>query len=131
MGKSKAERALEKLRALPEFPSSLLAARKLDQPMVEAFRQLPMSPKLRESIADLAQALPGETDWLRVKRALLLLISPAERQLFSRRDEDTKKHPPFNQLETAVRIEWTRLTGNVLMMPADKMMDDVDPDRYL
>lgn len=105
--------------------------RKSSSQTVARLRSSPLSQTIIEKLTDIADMLPDETDWLRVKKALLLELAPADRQLFSRRDDDTRKHPPFNEFEKVIRNTWLSITGNKLIMPSDKMMADVDPDCYL
>ena len=86
---------------------------------------------IKEHIKFLAGLLTEETDWLTVKKQLLLVLSPRDRKNFSTRDQKTKKHFVYNSFEKQVRKEWFTLTGNILMMPADKMMDGIDKEVYL
>lgn len=79
-----------------------------------------------EHLCVLSRAMPEETDWLVVKRKLIPCLAPRDRGLFTRRDEKTKRHHPFNRLELAVRERWQELTGNVLHMPPDKRLFDTE-----
>lgn len=88
----------------------------------------PMTVIVRQALEMLAGMIPNETNWLTFKRHFLVEIPPIERQLFSFRDEKTKKHPPFNPYERRVRDEWLRLTGNKLLMPPEKMLGS--PEEY-
>ncbi len=72
-----------------------------------------------------------ETDWLTVKKQLLRVLKPRDRKNFTTRDQLTKRHMPFNPFERAIREHWQQLTGNILEMPLDKRLDDVDPGGYL
>jgi len=105
--------------------------RKVSSETVDKLRVAPVSHEIMGKLAILAQMLPEETDWLRVKKLLMLELAPADRQLFSTRDGATKRHPPFNEFEAAIRAAWHAITGRVLIMPADKMMEDVDLQCYL
>jgi len=75
--------------------------------------------------------LGDETDWLIVKKQMLLMMSPKDRKNFSTRDAVTKCHHPFNDFERAFRDHWKAITGNTLVMPEEKRMDGVDPALYL
>lgn len=86
---------------------------------------------IKEHIKFLAGLLTEETDWLTVKKQLLLVLSPRDRKSFSTRDQKTKRHFPFNAFENAVRDNWQQLTGNRLEMPPEKRLEDVDPAGYL
>lgn len=105
--------------------------RKVSKETVEKRRSQPLSDVVKEKVNLVAQMLPEEMNWLRVKKLLMLELAPADRQLFSRRHDVTKKHPPFNQFEKAIRAEWFQLTGRDLMMPSEKIMEDVGPESYL
>lgn len=91
-------------------------------------QRAPLSERVQAKIKFVATLLPEETDWLRVKKQLLLELPPVDRQLFSSRDPYTKLHHPFNPFEIQVRQAWTQLTGNVLKMPVEKMLES--PDKY-
>lgn len=98
---------------------------------LDRLRKEPLSNEIVDCIKDLTESLPTETNWLTVKKNLMLRLAPADRQLFSRRDEYTKKHQPFNTFENQVRELWRVETGNTLLMPDEKKLDGVDPDLYL
>jgi hypothetical protein len=74
--------------------------------------------------------LTDSTDWLVVKKLLLLELPIDERRRFTTRHQDTKKHWPFNAFENSIRSMWKEKTGNILCMPEDKKMDDVDQSLY-
>jgi hypothetical protein len=105
--------------------------RKVSKEIVEKRRNQPLSSVVKEKIDLVAQMLPEETDWLRVKKSLMLELAPADRQLFSKRHDVTKKHPPFNVFEKLVRDAWRAATGKELVMPPEKVMEDVEPESYL
>lgn len=98
---------------------------------IELLRGQDLSQEMLFRLQMLFEQLPDATDWLVVKKALMLELCPADRQLFSRRHEDSKKHFPFNALERRIRETWVKMGGNVLLMPDDKKMEDVDPAGYL
>lgn len=74
--------------------------------------------------------LVDSTDWLVVKKLLLLELPIEERRRFTTRHQDTKKHWPFNAFENAIRSRWKEKTNNILLMPDDKKMFDVDQSLY-
>lgn len=82
-------------------------------------------------VSFLSENLKDETDWLTVKKQVLLLLSPRDRKNFTTRDQLTKRHLPYNDFEKAIREHWFQLTGNMLEMPLDKRLEDVDPAGYL
>lgn len=96
------------------------------QEEVERERKKPLSHRMLEAILFVSNIMPESTDWLHVKKMIMLEIPPKERQLFSTRDALTKKHYPFNEFELNVRVEWKRLTGNLLLMPENKMFTDAE-----
>jgi len=58
-------------------------------------------------------------------------LPPVDRKQFTTRDPKTKNHYPFNDFEKKVRSYWRDKTGKLLMMPANKMMEDAPADAYL
>lgn len=90
-----------------------------------------LSEKVAGQVRFVATYMPNETDWLTVKKQLLITLSPADRASFTRRDEKTKLHFPFNGFERAIRDLWKVVTGNTLVMPPDKMLVEDDPKAYI
>lgn len=99
--------------------------------VIDEMRKQPLAEHIIVRIEELAEVLSDETDWLKVKRVLLNELAPADRQLFTNRDQRTKLHFPFNEFEKNIRRLWAEKTGNILQMPDDKKMDTADPDGYL
>lgn len=102
-----------------------------DPKTLDEIRSQPLSIEIKYCIEQLAESFPTETNWLTIKKSLILMLSPGDRQLFSTREAVTKKHFPFNQFEKSIRSFWNELTGVVLLMPDDKKMEDAGPDGYL
>jgi hypothetical protein len=98
---------------------------------VEIERLKPLSERCLTAIEFVAKLIPDSTDWLVIKKRILLELPVHDRQLFSTRDPISKKHYPFSEFERRVRDKWFELTGNVLLMPESKMMDGVDTKLYL
>lgn len=71
------------------------------------------------------------SDWIRVKKELLINLPPPLRSLFSRRHKTSKKHF-LNQMELDIIKEWQALTGVLLVIEDDKLHRDSDekPPRY-
>lgn len=90
-----------------------------------------LDDNVKAHIILLSEVYNDVTDWLEVKKKLMLLMSPKDRKNFSTRDEKTKKHFPFNDYEKNVRKFWKEITGKTLEMPEDKRLDDIDPVLYL
>ena len=102
-----------------------------DPELLEHRRSQPLSPDILNRLQEAAILHPDETDWLVVKKFLLISLKPIDRALFSFRDPSTKKHHPFNQCERSIRVEWERLTGNLLVLSEDKRVPGADPQAYL
>lgn len=105
------------------------------KPSPEELERLRAEP-LNKNVTDVVEMLardyaPEETDWLKIKKQLLVMLPSHERALLSRRDQRTMKHFPFNEFEQSIRTLWKTLTGNSLLMPDDKKMPSVDDDAYL
>jgi hypothetical protein len=94
-------------------------------------REEPLSPEVEKVIRFIATALPNETNWLSVKKQLMLDLCPGDRQLFSTRHDIKHLHYPFNTFEQRIRSLWKEITGNVLLMPDRFKMKDADPEGYL
>lgn len=108
----------------------LCKTKRLTLAEVHAQRNEPLSPRVLQDLAFVAALLPECTDWLVVKKRILLELPIDQRQLFSTR-HPTKKHFPFNAFERRIREEWKKLTGNVLLMPDHRKLAEVDPELYL
>lgn len=105
-------------------------SKRLSKKEVIEHRKKPLSDRVVLAISAVHTLMPSATNWLEVKKQLLLELPVHERQLFSTREQKTKCHHPFNEFEQRVRSEWLRLTGNTLSMPENKMLPDVDPEAY-
>lgn len=92
---------------------------------------MPPSSRVMEAISFIASILPEETNWLVIKKRLLLELPTWERQLFSTRDPKTKRHGLYNAFERQVRKRWFEMTGNVLVMPENKMLEGIPREAYL
>jgi hypothetical protein len=105
---------------------------KLSIEELNALREKPLSSATAEIVEMVAREYaPDETDWLKIKKQLIVMLPSSERALFSTRCQKTMKHYPFNKFEQSIRTLWQRLTGNVLLMPDDKKMPSLGDDAYL
>lgn len=104
---------------------------KIPLEFVESLRNQPLSEEIQAHISTTAELFPDEVDWLKIKKIILLSLAPADRQLFSRRDDRTRLHKPFNAFEQQVRSLWRELTGKTLVMPQEKRMINTTEEDYL
>lgn len=104
---------------------------KIPLELVESLRKEPMSDEIRMHISTTAELFSEECDWIKIKKIILLSLAPADRQLFSRRDDRTRLHKPFNAFEQQVRNLWHELTGKTLVMPQEKRMINTTEEDYL
>jgi len=74
-----------------------------------------------QALVTAADIIGGDSTWMKVKRIVLNLLSPARRKLFSTRDRKTYKQHP-NALELEIMDKYTHITGRVLLD------DDVEPE---
>lgn len=86
---------------------------------------------VKERVRFLAEALPDETDWLIIKKQLIVTLRSRDRAGFTRRHDTTRRHMPFNGFEKAIRSYWHELTGNTLILPEDKWHVKDDPEAYI
>lgn len=97
----------------------------------EKRRREPFSHRVIDAIDEAIVLYPETRDWLVAKKAIMLHLPIRDKQLFSTRDQLTKRHHEYNEFEQNIRRRWYKLTGNVLVMPEDKMLPSVPRDRYL
>ena len=124
---------ISKDKARKRHKASIIVTSRIRRPLseVDRLRVLPLSAEILERIATLVEQMPAVTDWLAAKKALMLELCPADRQLFSKRDDVTRCHQPFNEFEKRVREAWVAAGGQLLLMPDHKKMVDAAPDAYL
>jgi hypothetical protein len=68
-----------------------------------------------EALEEIASYVGETTDWMVVKKQVLLAIAPALRTNFSTRDPKTKKQS-FNEFEVRVCDWWENKTGRRLQI---------------
>ncbi len=97
---------------------------------VEKKRNEPLSERVMIRLQYVAVLYPTSTDWLEVKKKIMLELPIYDRQLFSTRDQLTMKHHPFNVYERKIREAWLSLTGNLLLMPEHKKLEPNNDKGY-
>jgi hypothetical protein len=97
---------------------------------IELMQELAPTEDVVEKVRFFADLLPDETNWLTIKTHLVRELSPADRQLFNKRDEKTKKHAPLNTYERMIQSLWFDLTGNRLLIPIEKRLPDFPASDY-
>jgi len=79
----------------------------------------PVLQRLDEAIEFIALYMHNETDWISVKKQLLLRLPWEIRGMFSRRNEKTKKHT-ISEFDRMVIERWKRQVGNDLILAEEK-----------
>ena len=61
-----------------------------------------ITPSIKEIISVFGDKLENPTEWITLKKLLLLSLQPAERKKFSKRDNKTKLQSPLNDFELKI-----------------------------
>ena len=70
-----------------------------------------ITPSIKEIISVFGDKMDNPTDWITLKKLLLLSLEPAERKKFSKRNEKTKNQSPPNDFELKIISYYENVVG--------------------
>lgn len=82
--------------------------------------------KIIEALHDFHMYADDVSEWIIIKRHILLMLPSPLRKKFSRRDEKTKLQQP-NELEFELMRRWVVLTGKQIIFTNDGTQGKIDP----